>query len=82
MGSLPAQESLKPLDPQTFASESSAVVDFLADYYRNLDKYPVMANPEPGSICKLLPDAVLELGESMDRILDDVQRNILPGLTH
>jgi tyrosine decarboxylase len=81
MGSLPL-EAMMPLDPETFAGESGAVVGFLADYYRNVDKYPVMANPEPGSIRKLLPDAAPELGESMDRILDDVQRDILPGLTH
>ncbi|KAK8448215.1 hypothetical protein SEVIR_8G246839v4 [Setaria viridis] len=81
MGSLPL-EAMMPLNPDSFAGESSAVVDFLADYYRNVDKYPVMANTQPGTIRKLLPEAAPELGDSMDRILDDVQRDILSGLTH
>ncbi|CAD6344049.1 unnamed protein product [Miscanthus lutarioriparius] len=83
MGSLPLDDALFPLNPETFAEESTAVVDFLARYYRDIERYPVMApDTKPGSIRKVFPDAAPETGESMDRILDDVQRDVLPGLTH
>uniref|UniRef100_A0A0D9XJF6 Tyrosine decarboxylase n=1 Tax=Leersia perrieri TaxID=77586 RepID=A0A0D9XJF6_9ORYZ len=82
MGSLPV-DTLQPLDPDTFAADSSAVIDFLAGYYRDVDKYPVRAaSLEPGRLRKLLPDSAPEWGEPMDAILDDVRRDVLPGLTH
>ena len=75
--------SLRPLDPVAFAGDSGAVLDFLAEYYRDVDKYPVRAaDLEPGRLRKLLPEAAPEHGEPMEDVLEDVRRDILPGLTH
>ncbi|KAF7018589.1 hypothetical protein CFC21_031867 [Triticum aestivum] len=74
--------SLNALDPDTFAGESRAVIDFLAGYYRDVDKYPVQSEAEPGSLRRLLPDTAPEHGEPVDGILEDVGQHILPGLTH
>ncbi|CAL4933288.1 unnamed protein product [Urochloa decumbens] len=84
MGSLPLDaSSVRPLDPEAFAGDSHAVVDFLAEYYRDVDKYPVRAaDLEPGRLRKLLPEAAPEHGEPLDSVLEDVRRDILPGLTH
>nr|CAB3494833.1 unnamed protein product [Digitaria exilis] len=69
--------------PESFADDSRAVVDFLAEYYRDVDKYPVRAaDLEPGRLRKLLPDTAPELGEPLEHVLEDVRRDILPGLTH
>ena len=83
MGSLPLDASPRPLDPEAFSGESRAVVNFLAEYYRDVDKYPVRAaDLEPGRLRKLLPDSAPELGEPLEDVLEDVRRDILPGLTH
>ncbi|TKV93880.1 hypothetical protein SEVIR_9G258400v4 [Setaria viridis] len=83
MGSLPLDAPVQPLDPEAFASDSRAVVDFLAEYYRDVDKYPVRAaDLEPGRLRKLLPDSAPEHGEPLEDVLEDVRRDILPGLTH
>ncbi|KAF8720466.1 hypothetical protein HU200_023710 [Digitaria exilis] len=83
MGSLPLDAPILPLDPESFADDSRAVVDFLAEYYRDVDKYPVRAaDLEPGRLRKLLPDTAPELGEPLEHVLEDVRRDILPGLTH
>ncbi|CAN6299511.1 unnamed protein product [Urochloa humidicola] len=83
MGSLPVDASVRPLDPEAFASDSHAVVDFLAEYYRDVDKYPVRAaDLEPGRLRKLLAEAAPEHGEPLEDVLEDVRRDILPGLTH
>ncbi|KAG0537121.1 hypothetical protein BDA96_03G120800 [Sorghum bicolor] len=83
MGSLSLDMPMKPLDPHAIAGDTQAIQDFLAEYYRNVDKYPVRAaDLEPGRVRKLLPDAAPEHGEPMDHILEDVRREILPGLTH
>ncbi|KAJ1295729.1 hypothetical protein BS78_01G245500 [Paspalum vaginatum] len=84
MGSLPLDASyVRPLNPEAFSGDSRAVIDFLAEYYRDVDKYPVRAaDLEPGRLRKLLPEAAPEHGEPMEDVLEDVRRDILPGLTH
>jgi tyrosine decarboxylase len=83
MASLPLDASLRPLDPEAFSGASRAVVDFLAEYYRDIDKYPVRApDLEPGLLRKLLPEAAPEHGEPLEDVLEDVRQDILPGLTH
>ncbi|KAJ1295726.1 hypothetical protein BS78_01G245200 [Paspalum vaginatum] len=72
MGSLPLDaSSVRPLNPEAFSGDSGAVLDFLAKYYRDVDKYPVRA-----------ADLEPEHGEPMEDVLEDVRRDILPGLTH
>ncbi|VAI52586.1 unnamed protein product [Triticum turgidum subsp. durum] len=81
MGSA-AADALLPLDASRFAAESRAVVDFLEVYYRDIESYPVWPDAEPGHLRTLLPDMPPEDGESVDVILEDVRRHIIPGLTH
>ncbi|PPR90641.1 hypothetical protein GOBAR_AA30046 [Gossypium barbadense] len=47
MGSA-SRKTFLPLDPMTFSNESKAVIDFISDYYENLEKYPVQCTVEPG----------------------------------
>ncbi|CAM0913545.1 unnamed protein product [Alopecurus aequalis] len=82
MMSAPPPDALLPLDPETFAAESRAVVDFLAGYYRDVEKHPVRSDARPGCIRTLLPDAPPEHGDPVDAIVEDVRRHIVPGLTH
>ncbi|CAD6239104.1 unnamed protein product [Miscanthus lutarioriparius] len=83
MDSMPLDAPMKPLDPHAIAGDSQAILEFLAEYYRDVDKYPVRAaDLEPGRVRKLLPEAAPEHGEPMEHILEDVRRDILPGLTH
>ena len=73
---------LSSLDPETFAGESRAVINFLADYYRAVDTYPVQPQDLPGCLRALLPDAPPENGEPIDVILEEVRTHIVPALTH
>lgn len=58
------------------------VVDFIADYYENIEKYPVLSPVEPGYLRKLLPKSAPDYPEPIETILQDVQDHIVPGLTH
>ncbi|KAF7038951.1 hypothetical protein CFC21_049039 [Triticum aestivum] len=75
-------DALSPLDPDTFAGESRAVINFLAGYYRDVETYPVQSQALPGCLRALLPDAPPENGEPMDVILEEVRTHIVPALTH
>ncbi|KAK4850591.1 hypothetical protein QYF36_008106 [Acer negundo] len=81
MGSF-SPKSFAPLDPQSFSDESKAVVDFIAEYYRNIEKYPVQSKVQPGYLSEKLPDTAPYAPESLEDILKDVSESILPGLTH
>ncbi|KAK5772969.1 hypothetical protein PVK06_049271 [Gossypium arboreum] len=81
MGSA-SRKTFLPLDPMTFSNESKAVIDFIADYYKNLEKYPVQCTVEPGYLSAMLPESAPYCPEPLQDILEDVSNCIIPGLTH
>nr|GEX02649.1 aromatic-L-amino-acid decarboxylase-like [Tanacetum cinerariifolium] len=92
MGSLPSDfitmsksidtNEFKPLDPEEFREKAHKTVDFIADYYQNIEKYPVLSQVQPGYLRNQLPEAPPDTPESFDTILADVQKDIIPGMTH
>ncbi|XP_072951960.1 tyrosine decarboxylase 1-like [Typha angustifolia] len=87
MGSLAADIAnpacpLNPLDPEEFRRQGYLVIDFLADYYRDVATYPVRSEVDPGYLRKLLPDSAPNQPEPIETILKDVSATIVPGLTH
>ncbi len=54
----------------------------MADYYENIEKYPVKSPVNPGDILSRLPEAPPAEGEPMETILKDFETDILPGITH
>ncbi|KAI3499821.1 hypothetical protein L1887_35633 [Cichorium endivia] len=73
---------MKPLDPVEFRRQGHMVIDFLADYYQNIEKYPVLSQVKPGYLLESLPDCAPTYPESVEAILKDVQKDIIPGITH
>jgi len=58
------------------------VVDYLVDYLARVEGLPVLPAVTPGEIKGLLPPSPPLTGESMDVVLADLDRIIVPGLTH
>jgi aromatic-L-amino-acid decarboxylase len=58
------------------------VVDWIADYLGHVGDYPVLAQSAPGDIRQALPDKPPVQPESMETILADFERIIMPGITH
>ena len=70
------------MTPEEFRAAGHALVDWIVDYRRDVEKYPVMARTAPGEIRDALPTAPPEHGESFDAILRDVDRVLVPGISH
>lgn len=70
------------MTPEEFRAQAHAVVDWIADYRRDVATRPVMAQVKPGDIKRALPAVPPELPESFAAILDDMDRVIVPGLSH
>jgi aromatic-L-amino-acid decarboxylase len=59
-----------------------AVIDWIADYYEHIESFPVLSPVVPGDIRAALPDQPPEHGEPFEDVLADLDRMILPGITH
>ncbi|HEV2232271.1 MAG TPA: pyridoxal-dependent decarboxylase [Terriglobia bacterium] len=70
------------MTPEEFRRHGYTVVDWIADYYARVESFPVLAQVEPGSIRASLPAEPPTHGEGFDAILGDVEKLILPGITH
>ncbi|CDP05531.1 unnamed protein product [Coffea canephora] len=71
-----------PLDPEEFRRQGHMVIGYLADYYQNIEKYPVRSQVEPNYLRSHLPDSAPCNPEPIENILRDLQKHIIPGLTH
>jgi len=70
------------MDPRAFRAEAHRVADWIAGYLENAERYPVLSRVRPGEIRQALDAAPPRDGEPIDAILADVERVIVPGLTH
>ncbi|MBZ5598271.1 MAG: aspartate aminotransferase family protein [Acidobacteriia bacterium] len=70
------------MSPAEFRRHGHAVVDWIADYYSRIETFPVLSRVEPGEIRASLPADPPRKGESVEAMLHDVEKLILPGVTH
>lgn len=70
------------MNSEEFRRYGHEIVDWIARYMDEVERYPVRARTEPGALTEALPKAAPEQPESMDAILADLDRLIMPGVTH
>jgi aromatic-L-amino-acid decarboxylase len=70
------------MTPDEFRRHGHALVDWLADYQQRVESLPVLSQVKPGEIRAALPAHAPEQGESFAAMLDDMERILLPGITH
>ncbi len=77
-----ASPSTDPLDLEAFRRNAYALVDWIADYLGGLDDRPVREPAQPGDVRAKLPDLAPEQPESFQAVVADLDRVVVPGLTH
>src|SRR5580704_18138845 len=70
------------MSPEECRQHGHAMIDWVADYYRNIEEFPVLSQVKPGEVRQMLPPQPPASGEPFPAILDDIQKIILPGITH
>ena len=80
-GTLPEEKTFH-MSSEDLRRHGHAVVDWIADYYQRIETLPVLSRAEPGQIRASLPPNAPATGESFEAILRDVEKLILPGITH
>jgi len=69
-------------DLEEFKKNAYEFIDWIVEYLRDIEKYPVKSQVKPKEIYNKLPDKAPETGESIETIFKDFKDIILPGITH
>ena len=70
------------MDPAEFRRLGHELIDWVADYRDHIDELPVMSRARPGEIRAQLPVEPPQSGEGLAAITADLDRVVLPGITH
>jgi aromatic-L-amino-acid decarboxylase len=79
------------MSPDEFRRAGHAMIDWIADYWAALGedatapgepRLPVLSRARPGDLLAALPQSAPERPEAWDAIAGDVDRLIMPGITH
>ena len=70
------------MTPEEFRVQGHRIIDWIADYRARVESLPVMARTEPGDVKKQLPATPPDTPESFDASVADLERIIVPGLSH
>ena len=70
------------MTPEQFRQHGHEVVDWIADYWSRIGSFPVRSQVSPGDVRAALPPSAPETGEPISAVLADLDRVVLPGITH
>src|SRR6185295_13434463 len=74
--------NLGDMSKEEFLRFGHELVDWIAQYFDRIEDLPVLASIEPGDLKAQLPSSPPEHGEPMEKIISDLDRLIVPALTH
>jgi aromatic-L-amino-acid decarboxylase len=68
--------------PDEFRRHAHQLVDWMADYFREVAELPVTSGVRPGEILRRLPASPPEKGEPFQQLFQDFREIVMPGMTH
>lgn len=77
-----AGPKLGDMSTEEFRRYGHELIDWVADYFDHIEELPVLAQIQPGDLKVQLPAAPPAQGETMASILADVDKLVLPAVTH
>jgi aromatic-L-amino-acid decarboxylase len=75
-------EAVRDMSAKDFRKFGHQLIDWVADFLDGIDEVPVSTSIRPGEIRRQLPASPPLTGEPMEEILADIDRIIMPGMTH
>jgi aromatic-L-amino-acid/L-tryptophan decarboxylase len=70
------------MTPDDFRRHAHALVDWMADYLAEGGERRIVPDVRPGDVRHSLPGAPPEAGEPFERLFEDFQSLVVPGMTH
>jgi len=75
-------KEFRDMSADDFRKFGHKLIDWAAEYLDNIEKYNVLPDIKPGEIKSGLPEHPNFAGEDFNKILNDFEKNIIPGITH
>src|SRR6266498_3942802 len=73
---------LGDMSKEEFRRFGHELIDWISDYFENIEDLPVLSQIQPGDLKAQLPSSPPAQGESMEQIISDLDRLVLPAITH
>ncbi|HSF87148.1 MAG TPA: pyridoxal-dependent decarboxylase [Acidimicrobiia bacterium] len=70
------------MSPDEFRTHGHALVEWVAGYMEGVEDLPIQPNITPGAIRAMLPATAPEAPEDFTAVLGDLNRIVMPGVTH
>ncbi|MBZ3870970.1 Aromatic-L-amino-acid decarboxylase [Sciurus carolinensis] len=70
------------MNASEFRRRGKEMVDYVADYLEGIEGRPVYPDVEPGYLRPLIPTAAPQEPEAFEDIINDIEKIIMPGVTH
>ena len=70
------------MSPDEFRRAGRLVVDWIARYMEEVERYPVLSPAQPGEVRAKLPPRPPADGDGVEAWLSDVEDIVMPGITH
>ena len=70
------------MTPEEFRTYGHQLVEWIASYREHAARRPVMAQVAPGEIRAQLPPSPPQDPEPFDRVLQDLDAIVMPGISH
>lgn len=70
------------MDSEQFRAAAREMTDYIINYLENIRDRRVLPEVEPGYLRPLLPSHAPDRGESWADVMADIERVIMPGITH
>ena len=67
---------------EEFRKSGHQLIDWIADYLNDIEKYPPLSQVNPGDIFKRIPESPPQKGEDIENVLKDVDKILMDGITH
>lgn len=82
MGAIERDGAAPHMTPDEFRAAGHAAVDWIADYWANIEEFGVNPPRKPGAVSDAMPVTPPAGGEPIQRLLEDLDTIVLPGMTH
>jgi len=69
-------------DTAEFRRTGHQLIDWIADYLEQPERFPVLSSVKPGEIKDRFAAAPVAGGKSLDDLVEEFESKILPGITH
>jgi len=67
---------------EEFRKNGHQLIDWIADYIDNIEKYSPLSQVNPGDVLKRIPESPPRKGEEIENVLRDVDKILMEGITH